>query len=359
MPGMHSNPFSAIDLRDEALALHGTSRERAAELLRAADDPHALALDYQPIVDLGRGEVVGVEALVRWHHPEHGLLLPDSFLPLAEHIGAIIPLGLWVLETACRQGARWASQGLQLEVAVNLSARQLTDPSLVDDVRRILAKTELHPSQLLLEITETSLTDEVGAGKALEDLAGLGVQLGLDDFGTGHSSLLYLKRYPITALKIDSTFVAGLGSNRDDEAIVASVASLATAVGSRCIAEGVQTTEQYAQLLPLRCQAQGRLFAPPVSAAELPAAVDGAEAVLDSAQPTSRRTRKRKAAPELRADVAQRILHMHHDGASLQTIAAALNQGGLLHPKGTRWHASSVAGYLSDAVARGRMTSSR
>lgn len=326
--------------------------------LPAVDDG-TLLTHYQPIVDLSRREVVGVEALVRWHHPERGVLLPDAFLPLAEETGAIVPLGLWVLETACRQNARWAAQGLQLEIAVNLSMRQLSDAPLVAAVTRILDATGLDPSQLLLEITERSLTDDLRAGAALDQLAALGIRLGLDDFGTGTSSLLYLKRYPIAALKIDTTFIAGLGSNSDDEAIVASVASLAASLGSRCIAEGVETAEQHAHLLPLRCQAQGRLFSPPVPAAELPAAVDRAEALLESAPPTTPYGRTRKAMPELPADLVEQMLRMHRDGASLQTIAAALNQTGGRQPKGIRWHASSVARHLSDALARSRTTSAR
>ncbi len=308
---MYSNP-APIDLRD--------GRESQGEI----------RVSYQPIVDLGSRQVVGVAAVGE------------------------TPEAMRVLGLACRQGARWAAQGLQLEMSVRLTLAELAHPRLVDGVRRALEGSGLEPSQLLLGIAETSLSFEDSAQAALHGLIELGVQLALEDFGTGYSSLVHLKRYPIAALKVDSTFVAGLGANEDDGAIVASVASLARALGSRCIAQGVQTQAQHDQLRALRCQAQGELFAAPVPAEQLPKAIDHAEAVMADGTAADPGARVRRAAPALPWADADRMRQLHSEGASLETIAAALNQAGSSHPKGHRWHARSVAGYLSEALAQGQ-----
>jgi len=169
---------------------------------------------YQPQVALAGGQIVGLEALVRWQHPLRGLVSPADFIPLAEETGLIVPLGSWVLRAACRQAAAW-QQSLAvggLGISVNLSARQFQDPALVEGVAAILAETRLDPTQLTLEITESAvLWDAVAAAARLEELTALGIKISIDDFGTGYSSLTYLRRFPVHKLKIDRSFIAGLG----------------------------------------------------------------------------------------------------------------------------------------------------
>ena len=281
-PSMASAGLSdAEDAVRPALVEQPEAAPRLSEVdLAEALRREQLEVHYQPVVDLHRREVVGLEALVRWRHPELGLLAPDLFLPLAESSGLVIELGRWVLQTACRQMASWHRQGLRLEIAVNVSVRQVTDPAFVDDVRRALESSGLAPERLLLEVTESAVMEDVeAAAGALTQIRGTGATIAIDDFGTGYSSLLYLKRYPIGVLKVDRSFIAGLGQNPDDDAIVSSVVSLARAVGALCIAEGVETPAQHAQLLALGCdRAQGFLFSRPVPVAQVPAAVETAEA---------------------------------------------------------------------------------
>jgi EAL domain-containing protein (putative c-di-GMP-specific phosphodiesterase class I) len=212
--------------------------------------------------------VWGFEALLRWQHPDRGLLLPGEFLTVAEETGLIVPIGDWVLHQACSQAARWREvhPGDPLTIAVNLSSRQLTHPSLVDDVRGVLAVTGLDPATVVLEITESALMDDVSATEAsLRALKGLGVRLAVDDFGTGYSSLSYLRRFPVDILKVDRVFVAGVGQNPEDSAIVTAVITLAHTLGLGAIAEGVETPEQLAELRSLGCDmAQGFHLARPV-----------------------------------------------------------------------------------------------
>ncbi|HEX9992592.1 MAG TPA: PAS domain S-box protein [Acidimicrobiales bacterium] len=252
-------------------------RERAVErldiegALRRALDRHELRLYFQPAVSVGDGRVWGFEALLRWEHPERGILLPGEFLAVAEETGLIVPIGDWVLHQACSQAARWHEDhpDRPLTVAVNLSSRQLTHPSLVDDVRGVLALTGLDPSTVVLEITESALMDDVSATEAaLRALKGLGVRLAVDDFGTGYSSLSYLRRFPVDVLKVDRVFVAGLGQNPEDSAIVTAVITLAHTLGLSAVAEGVETPGQLAELRHLHCDyAQGFHLARPVPAA--------------------------------------------------------------------------------------------
>jgi EAL domain-containing protein (putative c-di-GMP-specific phosphodiesterase class I)/GGDEF domain-containing protein len=229
-------------------------------------------LHYQPVVDLMTGSVVGVEALVRWQHPRDGMLAPDLFIPVAEATGSVVPLGLWVLETACAQAAAWHAQGLQLHMAVNLSTLQIADPGLLKAVARVLQTTGLDPGMLGFEVTESAvIADADLAVEVLNSLSALGASLSIDDFGTGYSSLVYLKRYPIRALKIDRAFVGGMGVSEEDDAIVASVIALARAVRGTCVAEGIETQEQLAALHALGCRyGQGWLFGKAVPAEELP-----------------------------------------------------------------------------------------
>jgi diguanylate cyclase (GGDEF)-like protein len=324
-----------------------TTRLRTEAALGEALEQGQLVLHYQPVVDLTARRVVGAEALVRWQHPEDGLLLPGTFLPTAETSGLIVPMGEWVLGETCRQAMAWEAAGRPLDVAVNLSIRQVSHPDVVEAVRRALLRSGLPPRRLLLEVTESAVAEDAeAAGRALAELAALGVRVAIDDFGTGHSSLLYLKRHPIRVLKADQAFVSGLGINSDDDAIVASVVSLARAVGAVCIAEGVETLAQYTRLVALGCAfAQGYLFSGPVAAEQLPAAIETAEAALvGHADVPPQPGRRRSGRPvSVDREVGERIARMHSAGASLHTIAAALNAQGAPHPQGLRWHAAWLA----------------
>ena len=229
-----------------------------------------LRLLFQPKVALDTGRITGVEALLRWEHPERGTVPPLDFIPLAESSGLIIPIGAWVIGEACRQNARWLASSpgrALLAMAVNVSSRQF-GPDLVGVVADALASTGLDASTLCLEVTETILmTDVPAAISTLQELAGLGVSVSIDDFGTGYSSLAYLKRLPLDELKIDKSFVDGLGVDPNDTAIVAAVIAMAHALDLRVIAEGVETRDQMEHLRTLGCeQAQGYYYARPGTA---------------------------------------------------------------------------------------------
>jgi EAL domain-containing protein (putative c-di-GMP-specific phosphodiesterase class I) len=248
--------------------------------LREALEQDQLVLHYQPIVDLVNGSVVGVEALVRWQHPVAGLLGPDLFIPLAEAGDLMVPLGEWVLREACTQAARWREDGLDLHMAVNLSPRQIGHPDVVATIVQIVRETGLDPHALVLEVTESAVMEDAEVAlSALVQLSALGISLAIDDFGTGYSSLLYLKRYPINILKVDRSFVSGIGVHDEDEAIVASLIGLARAVGAGCVAEGVETVEQCNALRALGSGfGQGWLFGRAVDPALLPGLVVQCEA---------------------------------------------------------------------------------
>lgn len=246
-----------------------------------------LRLHYQPIMSLVTGEAVGVEALVRWQHPERGLLAPADFVDVAEHSGLVLSLGRWVLYEACRMAASLpVRNGAPLTVAVNLSGRQLSDRGLVATVRAALAAHGCGADRLVFEVTETALvTDMAAAVDSLRELQRLGAGVALDDFGTGHAPLLYLKQLGADDLKIDRSFVSGLGKDVYDTAIVTSLISLAHNLGIRCVAEGVETLEQLELLQQLGCDfAQGYLFCRPTDAAALQVWLDsGVPAELPSA----------------------------------------------------------------------------
>jgi diguanylate cyclase (GGDEF)-like protein len=246
---------------------------RAAERLTLESDLHR-ALErgefrvfYQPILSLGDHDIVEVEALVRWAHPERGLIPPIDFIPVAEETGQIVPLGQWVLVEACRQAAEWqaAYPGRAPTMSVNLSARQFQRPELLGDIRDALATTGLDPRRLKLEITESVIMHDAEATTAtLLALKDLGIRLAIDDFGTGYSSLSYLKRFPVDTLKIDRSFVDGLGEDSQDTAIVRSIVALAKALGLSVTGEGIETAVQREQLRDLDCdRGQGYLFARP------------------------------------------------------------------------------------------------
>jgi diguanylate cyclase (GGDEF)-like protein/PAS domain S-box-containing protein len=241
--------------------------------LREALELNQLSNVYQPIVHPADGGIVGFEALVRWHHPERGVIPPLEFIPLAEQTGLIVQLGHGVLLEACQEAAGWPprSDGTPLRISVNLSPRQLVDPGLVDSVQAVLRVTGLAPDRLSLEITESAFADDPArALDVLQRLKDLGVWLELDDFGTGYSSLTYVRMFPIDALKIDRSFVQGLCKSPEDAAIVAAVISMGRALGVNVVAEGVESEDQASVLSTLGCTlAQGFLFSRPVGPAAL------------------------------------------------------------------------------------------
>jgi diguanylate cyclase len=239
--------------------------------LRPALERGEFVLHYQPQVDLKSFQVVGSEALIRWHHPGLGLLPPAEFIGVAEDSGLIIALGEWTLRAACLQNKSWQDAGLDpLRVGVNLSARQFQQPNLVETVAQILKGTGLDPRFLELELTEGSIMkDPDEAIGKLHELKAMGVKISIDDFGTGYSSLSYLKRFPIDTLKIDQSFVSEINTDSDDAAIVAAIIDLAHALKLNVIAEGVETQEQLDYLRMLKCdEVQGFLFSKPLSVAE-------------------------------------------------------------------------------------------
>jgi EAL domain-containing protein (putative c-di-GMP-specific phosphodiesterase class I) len=243
-------------------------RSQLAHELRAAFDLGQLSINYQPVFTLG-GEVVGMEALLRWRHPELGSVSPVEFIPLLEHSREIVPVGRWVLEEAATQCRVWQEAGTpNLTMSVNVSARQLQDPGFVDDVRRVLQLSGLDPDALVLEITESVLVADLSRiGAVLQDLRSLGVHLALDDFGTGYSSLLYLKGLPVDRLKVDRSFVSGLGESGQDVTIIASVVDLAHKLGLRVVAEGVETEAELRAISAMGCdEAQGFLLGRPAPA---------------------------------------------------------------------------------------------
>ena len=240
--------------------------------LRHAVERDELRLVYQPQVELASGELVGVEALLRWQPAGRSLVMPDAFIPIAEETGLIVPIGEWVLRTACAQHMAWRRAGLrEVRMAVNLSARQFRQPGLDAMVARVLADTGCGARCLELEITESVLMERPdSAAQTLQALSDMGVQLSIDDFGTGYSSLAYLKRFPIHALKIDRSFVRDIPGDADDAAIAAAVIALAHSMALTVVAEGVETAQQRHFLHAQRCDhAQGYLFSEPLAATAL------------------------------------------------------------------------------------------
>jgi diguanylate cyclase (GGDEF)-like protein/PAS domain S-box-containing protein len=264
---------------DEAMRTEAARRLETATALHRALERNEIETYFQPMIDLASGAVVGVEALVRWNHPDRGVIAPARFIPLAEEQGLIVPIGATVLDEACRQWGRWRSKFPAREplvLNVNISARQLHSPEFVESIRAVLLAYDVDPGALCLELTESVLIEDIEAqGHTLSGLRALGVGLTIDDFGTGYSSLTYLKRFPVNGIKIDQAFVAGLGPDSYDSAIIESVIGLAHAVGLHVTAEGVETIDQLLRLRALGCDfAQGFYFARPQPAADLDALLE-------------------------------------------------------------------------------------
>jgi diguanylate cyclase (GGDEF)-like protein len=263
-----------VQVFDASVRAQVVERLDIEQALRHAIEREELLLEFQPVVDLPSGRIRGVEALVRWDHPARGLLLPGQFLSVAEETGLIIDVGRWVLTEACRVACeilRDPLTGEGLPLFVNLSPRQLADVDLIPMVKEVIDLTGVDPHVVHLEITEDALmADAATTTSTLDQLHGLGVRLALDDFGTGHSSLAYLKQFPVEVLKIDRTFVEGLGQDSGDRAITAAIVNVARMLGLSTVAEGVERPDQAAELTALGCDlAQGFHFARPMYASEL------------------------------------------------------------------------------------------
>ena len=263
-----------VETFGESLRIEVLDRTATEHSLHRALERSELLLHYQPVVELRGATTVGVEALIRWAHPDQGMVDPGRFIPVAEESGLIIPIGAWVLEEACHQLRDWhhrGGNGPQGSVEVNLSARQIDDPEIVGTVEEILCRTGLAAEHLTLEITESALMkDAASALVALQALKEIGVLLAIDDFGTGYSSLSYLQRFPLDIVKVDRMFVSELGQGGGGDEIVAAVISLAHALGLEVVAEGVETEQQFEILRSLDCDfAQGYYFSRPVPAIEL------------------------------------------------------------------------------------------
>jgi diguanylate cyclase (GGDEF)-like protein len=268
-----------VELFDETLRSKAEHRLASESALHHALERDEFILYYQPIVDLATGSLAGAEALLRWDCPGRGLVSPDEFIPLAEATGLIVPIGAWVLERACRQLVEWqaiapaqsAASPDRLSISVNLSVRQVRDAGIVEQVAQVLAATGLDPDDLNLELTESVFMEDVDYfGRTLGSLKALGVHLSIDDFGTGYSSLSYLKQFPVDAVKVDRAFVAGLGVDAHDTALVAAIVAMANALDLDVVAEGVETFEQLVELGKLGVpRAQGFHLARPAPAAAI------------------------------------------------------------------------------------------
>ncbi len=267
------------ELFDERMRVRARERLETESALHRALERNEFRVFYQPIVSLSEARYVGIEALIRWQHPQRGLVAPHDFVPLAEETGLVVPLGAWVLSEVCRQYGEWRKDDRidpNLVVAVNLSAKQIAHPGITETIESTLGRSCLPATNLCLEITESVLLDDTGPVlKTLCELKDLGVRLSMDDFGTGYSSLGYLKRFPIDSVKVDRSFVDGLGSDAEDSAIVAGVVSLGRALDLTVVGEGVETEDQLTALVDLGCdQAQGFLFSPPRPADDIVALLE-------------------------------------------------------------------------------------
>jgi diguanylate cyclase (GGDEF)-like protein/PAS domain S-box-containing protein len=261
------------ELFDSAMRDNAVRAMRIEQELQRALEQGELRLYYQPSVDLATGQVVGAEALVRWEHPQRGLIVPDRFLGVAEETGLIVPLGMWVMGEACRHLAEWQSrpETAHLHLSVNLSARELTHPDVVSSVLGCVRESGVDPHSLTIEVTEsTAMADGDTGFRALRDLNSEGIRVAIDDFGTGYSSLEQLRRMPVDIVKVDRSFVSGMSADSTDREIVAAVVGMGRALKLSVVAEGIETPEQAEALRELGCDiGQGFLYAKPLPADEM------------------------------------------------------------------------------------------
>ncbi len=292
--GKNAYRFYATDMNARTI-----ERLNLETALRRALERHEFLLYYQPKVDLDSGQIAGLEALIRWQHPELGLVSPAEFVPLLEETGLIVPVGEWVLQSACQQTQTWKQAGIFLpSIAINLSARQFGSSRLLAVIDELCNEVRLDPGVLELEITESVLMKEGDASmKTLQALNAMGIRLAIDDFGTGYSSLGYLKRFPIDTLKIDRAFIKDLATDAQDAAIVSAVITLARGLGVNVVAEGVETYEQLQFLRSQQCNAvQGNIFAEPMPAEKIAALLRSPkplEPVMPKTARLARRTTRR------------------------------------------------------------------
>jgi EAL domain-containing protein (putative c-di-GMP-specific phosphodiesterase class I) len=266
-----------FEMFDDALRLNAKRRMATASALHRALERGEFVVHYQPVVDLRTGAMVSAEALVRWVHPEHGLVTPEVFISLAEETGLIVPIGVRVLDQACKDLAEWQHMSPpftgsdRLTVAVNLSVRQMLAPDIAGLIGNVLDCTGVRPNDLCLELTESLFMEDVDYfERTLAGLKALGVDLSIDDFGTGYSSLSYLKLFPVDGVKVDRVFVDGLGTDPHDTALVAAIVAMASALDLEVTAEGVETHEQLLGLKSLGVPlAQGYYFARPMPAEDI------------------------------------------------------------------------------------------
>ncbi|MEE9355457.1 MAG: EAL domain-containing protein [Methylococcaceae bacterium] len=261
--------IDGYQFHSDYFTVHASKRLAVETELRQAINNNEFQLYYQPKLDLQNDRIVGVEALCRWQHPKRGLVLPQEFIGIAEEIGLIVPIGEWVLQTACEQNKIWQNDCLPtLTVSVNISARQFLDPELSESILRILNKSGLNPGDLELELTESTLMDDTQAtGKLLDELKDMGLFLSIDDFGTGYSSLSYLKRFPVDILKIDRSFIQDITQEANNRGITSAIISMAQQLELKVTAEGVETEAQMNYLREQKCdQAQGYFVSPPLPA---------------------------------------------------------------------------------------------
>ncbi len=262
---------------DEEMNTRLVQRQTLEGSLRRALDRREFLLYYQPKVDLQSGRLIGAEALLRWQHPDRGLVGPEHFVPVAEDSGLIVSIGQWVLGEACRQARAWQAAGLEpVPIALNISAIEFRNAAFLDNVRRVLGETRLDPGLLELELTETVLIESVAAtSDVLRELKAMGLRVAVDDFGTGYSSLSYLAQFPIDALKVDQSFVRGI-TNDEGSPIIAAVISMGRSLNHRVIAEGIETETQLAFLRAQRCEeGQGFHFSRPLVADRFAALLPG------------------------------------------------------------------------------------
>lgn len=262
---------------DASLEVPILTRLAQEKLMRRGIEEGQFTLHYQPIFDVESGSLAGVEALVRWNDPERGLVYPDSFIPAAEASGLIVRLGEWIVDAAAREIRAWHRRGVPLCLAVNISARQLHQPNLFERLRAILANAELDPEFVEIEITESMAISNIPhAVETVHRLKDLGARIGVDDFGTGHSSLSYLRRYEVDHIKIDRSFISGIGSQETDETIVRAIVAMGHSLGLKITAEGVETPAQLEMLRAYGCdRAQGYLLSRPLDGKQLEAFISG------------------------------------------------------------------------------------
>ncbi|MCR6631517.1 MAG: EAL domain-containing protein [Magnetospirillum sp.] len=271
---------NGCQFHSEAVNAQAFERLALENALRLALERHEFHVYYQPIFDFRTGKVVAVEALLRWRHPEVGMVVPAQFVSLADETGLILPIGRWVLEIACTQAQKWRRERLRdLELHVNLSSRQLRQPELVEDIAVALEASGLPPSALVLEVPESSVVDKgLDAGALFARFNALGLGLAIDEFGSGYSSFAFLRRLPANALKMAQSFVRNVANSTDDSEIVTAIVAVARGMHMKVVAPGVETPEQLAFLSSFGCdRVQGFLLARPMSAEDMDAFLARAE----------------------------------------------------------------------------------